>query len=335
MGVPIPNILCLALIAGLPGLTDDARPAAEQSDRRPAERFFVIDRGTALLGPDGTETERLDSIANAAGGISPDGRWVAFARSDPNSPADNPRGQLVIRSRIRPDEATAIPQVWGNAGSSFLPLWSADSRRILICEQGNNADGSRGSAYRLHDLSAKRLTTLNLPDPYWPSDWSADGRRFLTSLQADNGALRVAWVNIDGAGKPEFITPEGEVAYGAKVSPDGRRILCQIEPKVTADGQRHPKLIAIDLVTKTRTVVDKPGHTYGYCWSSDGSQVAYTWQMPLRRPEDVDVRKTYLITCDPDGTNRRTVTMREWKLPPNHSDPDGVIIFFQVLSWWR
>jgi Tol biopolymer transport system component len=71
----------------------------------------------------------------------------------------------------------------------------------------------------------------------------------------------------------------------------------------------------IDLTTKKRTVIDKPGHIHGYCWSSDGSKVAYTWQLPLRQPEDAVERKTYLITCDPDGTNQKTVTMRKYEVP--------------------
>lgn len=67
--------LWLAIGIGLLLLAHSECPAAEE--------FFVIDGGTALLGADGKERERLDSIAYAAGNLSPDGRWVAFARSSP------------------------------------------------------------------------------------------------------------------------------------------------------------------------------------------------------------------------------------------------------------
>ena len=43
---------------------------------------------------------------------------------------------------------------------------------------------------------------------------------FDESLRTDDQAVRVAWVNTDGTGKPEFITAEQEVAYGAKLSPE-------------------------------------------------------------------------------------------------------------------
>ena len=101
------------------------------------------------------------------------------------------------------------------------------------------------------------------------------------------------------------------------------------------DQQFRMRLYVIDLATKQRTMIDKPGHTHGYCWSSDGSRVAYTWQLPIREPEAKVERKTYLITCDPDGSNRKTVTMRSYKVPPNSSGREGVIYFFEVLAWWR
>ena len=47
----------------------------------------------------------------------------------------------------------------------------------------------------------------------------------------------------------------------------------------------------IDLPSKKRTMIDRPGYTDSYCWSSDGSKVAYTWQMPLHRPEEVAERE--------------------------------------------
>jgi Tol biopolymer transport system component len=312
-----------------------ASTAAVEPDRPFPERFMVIDRGCALLGPDGEEKERLESITNAAGAISPDGRWVSFSKSEPNPPPGKPEGQLILQSRVGAKERATVPLVWGNTGSSFLPIWSSDSKRILICEQGHNDDGSRGSAYRVYELATKTLTALKLPKEWWPSDWSADGKRVLTSLRTDHDSARVAWVSADGTGKPEFITSEHEVAYGARLSPDGRRILCRVGPKDRADERDPVGLHVIDLVTKKRTRIDRPGHTYGYCWASDGSKVAYTWQLPLRQPVEDAERRTFLITCDHDGSNRKTVTSRKYEVPENSSGRGGVVIFFQVVAWWR
>jgi hypothetical protein len=308
------------------------RQNAARPDSRMPERIMVMDWGCALLGPDGEEKERLDTTSNEPGAISPDGRWVAFIRSEPNPPPPDRRtGQLVIQSRVQPGDRRMVLLV----GSGFLPLWSSDSLQVLIGERGYDEDGSRGSTFRVFDLGSKHLTRLELPDGCWPSDWSADGKRVLTSLRRDNGSVRVAWINVGGTGEPAFITSEHEVAYRAKLSPDHRRILCMVGPITPEDQENRMRLCVIDLATKKRTIIDRPGHTYGYCWSSDGLKVAYTWQLPLREPAETLERKTYLITCDPDGSNRKTIAMRKYQVPLDATNRAGVIIFFAVLSWWR
>ncbi len=231
-------------------------------DHRLPERFMVTDPGYALLGPDGRETERLEPNMNGGGAISPDGRWLAFSKSEPNpSPG---HGWLVIQSRVHAGERRTAPLIWGNSPSSFLPVWSFDSKRILICEQGFKEDRSWASAYRVYDSVSKSFTELKLPEAWRPSDWSADGKRPLLSLRSAEGgdASRViAWVNVDGIGTPEFITSDQEVAYGAKLSPDNQQILCMIRPKAVADRATRTRLYVIELATNKRAMIDKPGHT--------------------------------------------------------------------------
>jgi len=323
------RVLCrwlLVIGTGLPGLPV---PEANSDEARPVgDTFMVIDRGTAMIGADGEELERLSATTHAAGALSPDGHWIAFSESRKVASGSR-KGNLIIQSRLRSQERTIVPLVWGGTGSSFLPLWSADSHRILICEQGTN-DTVRESAYRIYDLAKKDLTDLKLPKEWWPSDWSADGKRILMTLKG-----RVAWGNIDGTGEPEFITPEREVAYNAQLSPDGRRILCLTGPRRPNEERRRLRLSVFDLETRTnkRSFVDEPGETNGYCWSPDGSRVAYTWQRSLDAPADVAVRETFLMTCDPDGSQRKTVTSRKYEVPLNSSGRDGIVIFFEVLAW--
>jgi Tol biopolymer transport system component len=330
----------LATITCLISHIEAAQPAAAVSRDRMSEQFLVRNKGYVLLGPDGEEKERLEAKMNGAGAFSPDGKWVAFSRSGLNERADQEHGELVVESRAQPREQLTVPLVWGVTGSSFTPLWSSDSGRILICEQGFNRDRLREnvrvreSAFRIFDLGTRRLTTLKLPDEWLPTDWSSDGKHLLTSLRVKNGSSRLAWVSIHGQGEPDFLTSDRAVAYGARLSPDDRKILCMVR-KLDAAPERLARLCVIDLVTKKEIVIDKPGHTYGYCWSSDGSKIAYTWQMPIRKAGETDERKTYLITCDADGGNSRTITMRQYEVAPNNSGRNGVIMFFEVLAWWR
>jgi Tol biopolymer transport system component len=298
-----------------------------------AGTFLVTDRGYALLGPDGDEKDRLGAIVTAAGALSPDGQWVAFSNTEPNPSPGHGRGTLVIQSRAHAEKRMTVPLIWGSTGSSFLPIWSYDSSRIIICEQGWNADGSHGSAYRVYNLSTKSLSDLKMPSECWVSDWSADGKRLLTDVRRDGDPVRVAWVNVDSSGSLDFVTGKDEVAARARLSPNGERILCMAGPKPLGGERSRTRLTVIDLATKKQTVVDEPGETNGYCWSPDGSRIAYTWQRSLDKPSEVSVRETVLITCNVDGTNRKTVTRRKYEVPKTSSGRSGVVFFFNVLDW--
>jgi Tol biopolymer transport system component len=310
-------------------------PAEVDPEPHTAEKFMVWSGGNWLLGPDGKEKEYLHTIPNGLAAISPDERWVAFCEYTPTSPEGKRQGWLVVQSRVHQEERKVVPLIWETARSSASPLWSSDSKRILICEQASTHDPSAELSSRIYEMGSDSTTKVKLPGEWSPSDWSSDCKRVLTSLRSAKGNMGVAWVHIDGTGAPEFLTSDQEVAHGARLSPDNRRILCQIGSRSSKNEASRTRLYVIDLATKQRTVIDKLGHTDSYCWSSDGSKVAYTWQMPLRQPEEVAERKAYLITCDPDGDNRKTITMRKYEVPANSQMRKWVFSFFKVLAWWR
>jgi Tol biopolymer transport system component len=286
-----------------------------------AGTFLVQDPGLSLLGPDGRVKERIDPPATNAA-RSPDGRWLAGVELVQKEP---PELKLVIRPQSRQGEPISVPLVWGSPGQSgCLPVWAPESKRVLI---GEERPGKPRFTYRVYELTTQKLTELRLRDGYWVTSWSPDGKRFLTTAFDDN-TRRIAWLNADGTGEPEFLTPEQEVARGARLSPDGRRMLYQAGPKVP-NGRPRMRLYVMDLSTRKRKVVDEPGETHGFCWHRDGSRVAYTWQRALDKPEQVPERETLLITCNPDGTNRKTITSRKAKV----SQTDSVVYFFWVIDW--
>jgi Tol biopolymer transport system component len=186
----------------------------------------------------------------------------------------------------------------------------------------------------MYDLTTKELTELKLPNGWSPSGWSKDGDRLLVSIE-DRGTLRVAWAKIDGTGLPDFITSPDEVAYAARLSPDGQRILLMAGPFAPKGESSSMHLTVIDLTTKRRMEVGRPGFIHGHCWSSDGSKIAYTWQRFLDKPAEVNERQTWLVTCELDGSHRKSVTKRTTVLPENVSGREGNIIFFRVLAWQR
>jgi Tol biopolymer transport system component len=323
-------------LAGVENFTPNRLPpTVAEPERQIPEKFMVWSGGYWLLGPDGEEKECLHSIISGRAAFSPNERWVAYGEYTPASPEGKRQGWLVIQSRVNLKARNAVRLNWGTPTSRVQPLWSSDSKRILVCEQAGHEDQPGGSLYRIYDMDSASVTTVRLPGQWSPSDWSSDCKRVLTSLQTEKGNIGVAWVHIDGTGTPEFLTSDQEVAHGARLSPDNRRILCQIGSPPRQNEASRVRLYVIDLITKKRTVIDKLGHTDSYCWSSDGSKVAYTWQMPLRQPEEVAERKAYLITCDLDGGNRKTITMRKYGVPADSSIRRFVFAFFKVVAWWR
>src|SRR5713101_2230738 len=179
----------------------------------------------------------------AANGVfSPDGRWLACVEFD----RETSQCKLLIRSREKLIENESLPLVWGTVGNGCLPVWSADSKRLVISENRAGKDGSIEITYRVFELPTKRMTELKLPEGHWVSGWSRDGKGFLTTFHPKEGSARVAWLDAEGAGKVMFITPEDEPAYDARLSPDNRRIL-YVAGHLTAKEERNrPRMYSME-----------------------------------------------------------------------------------------
>ena len=300
---------------------------------RPSE-FLVEDAsdpghcGLCYLGSDGSAKDRSGPPALCAA-LSPDGRWQAACEHDHM----RQKGDLVIRPRGWAAEPVTVPLLGGQIGSSILPVWSPDSKRVFIGEEYFSNGTKREFGYRVYDLAEKTMTQAKVPDRCHVTDWSLDGKRFLANFSDSDSNPRIAWLTVDGTGKPEFVTPDGEWASGGRLSPDGRRVLYQSGPKPPKGERIKVRLYVMDLTTKKQTAVDEPGETHGHCWSPDGTRVAYTWQKTLDKPEETPERETLLITCDPDGRDRKTLTRRKTTLSPDSSGRGGVVCFFWVRDW--
>ena len=125
----------------------------------------------------------------------------------------------------------------------------------------------------------------------------------------------MAWINADGSGKPQFVSPEKEIAFGGRLSPDGQRVLYLGCPEPPKGEQPKPRLTVLDLETKKRTLVDEPGSTTmnGYCWSPDGKRIGL--HVATATPAGGNARrKTSLSAYGPvDGSDRKIVTSRQYR----------------------
>lgn len=298
-----------------------ALASAEEPDHSPPTVFLVKDIGMSILQQNGEELYRIGASSNV-GALSPDGQFLAHFEVF----ADGTNPQIVIRPPNHPEPRTTIRPIWGTTGTSCQFVWAPNVQFVLISEAGPS---NVGRAHRIYNLANRTLVEVTLPDEYWVTDWGRDGR-FLADTRGNHDSFRIAWVSDDGARDPEFITSEDEIAGRAKLSPDGRRILCLVRDRGEGTQMR---LTVIDLQTMERTIVDEPGMTSGHCWSPDGSKIAYTWQPLLDNPADVAQRETMLLSCAPDGSGRTTITTRTKHVSANSSGRSGHVIFFRVLDW--
>ncbi|MBY0230869.1 MAG: hypothetical protein K2W96_16405 [Gemmataceae bacterium] len=273
--------------------------------------------GLAFLDPDGKELSRESGYT---GKLSPDGKWLA--RLDRKE--GDVKSTMIVKPRDGKGKALTVPGVAVAAGEGFDCHWSADSKRVLIVEQ--KGDGERiVTTHQVFDLKTKKAVPLDLPAEFYGRDWSKDGKRLLGDWR-ERDDLRVCWLSADGKGEPEFLTPEDEYGYGAKLSPDGTRLLLKAGGKKKGAQSR---LVVMDLKTKKRTTLDEPGHTRGYCWSRDGQRVAYTWQKTPTAGDENAEWTTWLITCKADGTESKRITSRTTEGPG-----DLVIrMWFWVVDW--
>ena len=238
--------------------------------------------------------------------------------------------KFVILPRDGKGAPMVVPDVTVTPGvEGFLPVWASDGNRVLAGVNRARVGDGPEYIYRIYDLRTKKTSVLKLPEGHFVSGWSKDGKRLLSQFGAA-GEARLCWLDIDGKRKPEFLTPADEVAVHPKLSPDGRRILFAAAPRVKPGESSQLRLYVLDLATKKRVMVGEPGETRGYCWSGDGSSIAFTWQCtPVKGDEEAE-RTTLLITCDADGRNAKTITRRTHQ-PANPGLQ--VTIFFQVIDW--
>jgi hypothetical protein len=284
--------------------------------------------GTVLLDEKGRVIKYLHPYA-LAGARSPDGRRLACIEVDEEAdPNATSYFRMVLRPLLGKQDPVFLPlNVRQNTDfSSVSFFWSISGLRVLVQESGNDMRRGHVEFLRRYDLDTKSFMDLKFPAKYRVTGWSADEAKLLAT-SSDN---RLCWLNADGTGKPDFITPDTEVCRDAKLSSDDTRVLFLCGPTPPRGERWFLRLTAMELSTKKRVVLDDPGETLGHCWSKDNSRVAFTWQKTVSNKTPATEYETILYTCDRDGKNRTAVTSRKkkWEKPTA-----GPVKYFEVHDW--
>jgi Tol biopolymer transport system component len=166
------------------------------------------------------------------------------------------------------------------------------------------------------DVKTKEKKALKLPGDHILTDWSRDGKFFLTTrlvVDKDKGRAGLYLMNRDGT-EHKALTDDKQFSAMGRLSPDGKRVLYTL---ITApkDGKGQPKreLAVLDIATEKSAVLGETplnGEIESYCWSPDGKRIAYTWRQTHEgKPADLVDKETasFLVVCDADGKTAKTI----------------------------
>ena len=213
----------------------------------------------AWTGLDGRQ-EALDLPAGSYSHprLSPDGRWLAFARQDSG-------GTDVWVYAVA--GGTAMRRLT-EGGNNRYPIWSRDGSHVVF---RSDRDGDRGIFWQRADgtAPAERLTTAEEETEQIPESWSRTEDRLAFSVKTGSVFELWMWTLADRAAQ-RFGSAQSLGLFNARFSPDGRWV---------AYTQRDPVVamwVASMGAPETRYQVGQDSDVAHHpLWSPDGHRLFY------------------------------------------------------------
>jgi RNA polymerase sigma factor (sigma-70 family) len=302
-----------------------ASPASKETPKAlpKSPNKLLIRRGEklAVMDADGKNETQLDIgpadsyPAAVFMQLSPDGSAIAIVAEVTEGEglaAKRKRLPLHVRKVGEKEPGTDL----GVQCQSFV--WSADGNEIVCNEIDFKTDATKptkpGVGHFIVNLKTRATTEIKLPNDQLITDWSRDGKYFLTSAfkgTPDRPQSRLFLMNRDGT-EAKALTDEKQGAIGGRLSSDGTRVLyASTSPGEQPKPEMNVMTIATGKVMKFEGVPDMMS-VQNFCWSPDGKKVAYTCFEVAKPGEDVDLESN-IIVSDPDGKNPKTIVSAKSK----------------------
>jgi RNA polymerase sigma factor (sigma-70 family) len=296
-----------------------ARPKAQPAPQGPNKLLFSRDGHLTLADPDGKNDRNVstdrEKFQPSVARLSPDGKRLAaeILAANPNDPNGRPVRKLYVRGLDEEEPGTDL----GVECQAFF--WSPDGTELACSDlaDGAPAGSPPKAAHFVVSVKTKAKVGLKLPEDHLITDWSRDGRYFLTTsveLGKDGPKARLHLMNRDGTEFKALTNGTPSAMFG-RLSPDNARVLFNRVEFPPKDKPGPPRRVLSVLDVATGRVVEvggvpANGEVWSYCWSPDGKRIAYTWhQVHAGKPDDAAGMETesVLVVCDPDGKNAKTV----------------------------
>jgi hypothetical protein len=272
-------------------------PPAPAGTGAVANGAIVVSRdsgsGTSLwiVAPDGTE-RRLTvepNVRDEGASISPDGRTVAFVRSEP----DGSRGAVWLVDIGGGDPTRFTDPAW----SARDPAWSPDGMRLAFA-------GDAGAGWGVYVTEARAegpaslVSDAGLANASSPA-WSPDGSTIVFAAGSNEAGVAepirfdLFAAPADGSGPSTPLTrTEGSNEVMPAISPDGARIAFVRVPN-TLDDTAQGGIALMDADGSNVEQLNEGSFEQHPTWSPDGSLIAFD-------RDDPQGLSTY--TMRPDGS---------------------------------
>ncbi len=252
--------------------------------------------------PDGTGARQLttgDGGSDTGPAVSPDGRLIAFTRT-------NEQGSAVFVVGI---DGAGLRRVTGQSWGGRDPAWSPDGMELVFAGDAGDGEGLYVMAPLLEGAAPHRITDSSLSGlsaetgPSWSPDGStivfAAGSPLPGVAEPINFDLFAA--PADGSGPVINMTDTPDAAETAPAwSPDGSFIAFVRVPNTLDDTPAGGIATIRPEGSDLRILTDQHAFEQGPTWAPDGTVIAF---------QRDDPEGTSIYTIRPDGTELRKVTV--------------------------
>jgi Tol biopolymer transport system component len=221
--------------------------------------------------------------------------------------------------RLRPHRES-FRQGFGRKGlgvdlgiDAHLWVWSPDGAKLAVTKWDIEAQKEKKAMKADHwlvDVKTKETTELKIPDSHVITDWSRDGKWFLTTSFAappkNEDApplLQLNLVKREGGEVRRLGPPDLSAAMG-RLSPDGKKVLFM---KMSREKRGEAQLYLMNLADGMLQQVSQElnAELMGHCWSPDSKRIAYVWRQTNPAPDGQT--ESFLMIVDVDGKNPVTL----------------------------